>query len=146
MDPPEDNHVIRFVPPSRLLRDEDGNVIGLLAQAFKMRPDDHGALSVSWVQYFKNNNLKKDIEDTVNHFRSRRTVNKNSVYAVGIVGEIKSVCRQVPSVRKVNIVHAPTKNNKPHSKIIHLPENDSLVMETLADKGFPLHVVDRSIP
>lgn len=146
MDLPDYDHVIRFVPPSRLLRDEEGKVIGLLPQAFKMRPEDKGALSVNWLEYFKHQDNTKNIEKSVNHFRSQRQVNKNSVYAIGNIGEIKSICRQLPVGEKIKIIHAPSKNNGPHSKIKHIPENDSLIMSVLSESAFPVRIFDKDLP
>ena len=37
MDLPKDNHVLRYAPFTRLHRDEDDNVIGVLPQAFELR-------------------------------------------------------------------------------------------------------------
>jgi hypothetical protein len=42
---------MRYVPWTRLRKDEDDNVLGFLGDAFKLKPnEDH--LSVNWLEYF----------------------------------------------------------------------------------------------
>ena len=48
---PDEHHVMRYVPWTRLRKDEDDNVLGFLGDAFKLKPnEDH--LSVNWLEYF----------------------------------------------------------------------------------------------
>jgi hypothetical protein len=49
---PDDHRVVRYVPWSRLRRDEDDNVIGVLGVAFKLR-DGEEYLSATWAEFFR---------------------------------------------------------------------------------------------
>jgi hypothetical protein len=48
---PPDHHVVRYVPWSKLRRDENDNVLGVLGEAFRRR-DEEKALSATWLEYF----------------------------------------------------------------------------------------------
>lgn len=49
---PDSDHIARHVPWSKLRKDEDDNVLGVLGEAFRRR-EGEGALSVNWVEYFE---------------------------------------------------------------------------------------------
>lgn len=125
---PGHDHIMRYVPPSRLRRDEDGNVFGILPQAFAYR-NDEDFLSVNWLEYFKKDKAS-NLRDCVDAQRATLTVGKNCVYAVAMVEKVRLVC--VKKQKPVRIVYQPTTGNMAHSAF-HVQHNDDLnVMSDLA--------------
>lgn len=151
MDLPREDHVLRFVPPSRLHRDEDDNVIGVLPQAFELRlHQDEKYLSVNWLEYFKGD-FDSNIEATVSSFReSRKAINarmpKRSAFCIGNVGKVLDTCIacKFPKVRIVYEKQNST-HNKSHSKIIRLPENDADLLDLFANDVFDRIVFNADI-
>lgn len=131
---PDDHHVMRYVPWSRLLRDEDDNVVGFLAQAFALRPDEE-SLSVNWLEYF-GGDRKTNIRDSVLEFRRTLTkVGRKSAFGIASVKKIKDTCSATAGV-KVRVVYEPGKNNPAHSGIRHLPRDDLNLLDALAAEAF----------
>ena len=87
---PGQDHIMRYVPPARLRRDEDGNVLGILPQAFAHR-NDEDFLSVNWLEHFKKDKAS-NLRDCVDAQRATLNVGKNCVYAVAMVDKVKLVC------------------------------------------------------
>lgn len=125
---PSQDHIMRYVPPARLRRDEDGNVLGILPQAFSYR-DEEEHLSVNWLEYFRQDKVKNLIE-CVEIQRKTLKVGKNSIYAVAVVGKVTQVC--VAKRKPARIVYHPAKTNASHSAF-HVQHNDDLnIMSDLA--------------
>ena len=125
---PGHDHIMRHVSSARLRRDEDGNVLGILPQAFAYRNDEK-YLSVNWLEYFKKDKAS-NLRDCVDAQRATLIAGKNSVYAVAVVDRVKQAC--VKKQKPVRIVYHPTKNNAAHSAF-HVQHNDDLnVMSDLA--------------
>jgi hypothetical protein len=126
---------MRHVPFNRLLKDEDGNVIGFLAQAFEPRDGENNSLSVNWIEYFKAGGHKKNKRASIDKFRRTRNIGKLSAFALGEVQEILETCKKYDA-EKVRIVHSPSKINKSHSRIIRIPPNDLNLLDALAAEAF----------
>ena len=125
---PGQDHIMRYVPPARLRRDEDGNVLGILAQAFYHRKDED-SLSVNWLEHFRNDKAS-NLRDCVEAQRATLDVAKNCVYAVAVVDKVKQVC--VKKKNPVKIVYQPTKGNMAHS-VLDVQHNEDLnLMSDLA--------------
>lgn len=130
---PDDHHVMRYVPWSKLLKDEDDNVIGFLAQAFALRPDEE-SLSVNWLEYF-GGDRKTNIRDSVLEFRRIRNPGKKSAFGIASVKKIKDTCSATAGV-KVRVVYERSRNNPAHSGIRHLPRDDLTLLDALAADAF----------
>ena len=125
---PEQDHIMRYVPRSRLRRDEDGNVLGILPQAFAHR-DGEEFLSVNWLEHFKQDRTS-NLSRCVDAQRATLDVGKNCVYAVAVVEKVKQVCAS--KQKTVRIVYQPTKGNVAHSAL-HVRHNEDLnIMSDLA--------------
>lgn len=125
---PGQDHIMRYVPPARLRRDEDNNVLGILPHAFSYR-DQENYLSVNWLEYFKNDKAS-NLRDCVDVQRATLKVAKNCVYAVAVVDKVMQVC--VKKQKPVRIVYHPTNGNVAHSAF-HVQHNDDLnVLSDLA--------------
>src|SRR5271169_6779329 len=86
---PDEDHVIRYVPWTRLLKDEDENVIGFLPQAFQLRADED-YLSVNWLQYY-DGDREAQIRLSVWAIRStfEKSLGAKSAFAIGNVAKVK---------------------------------------------------------
>jgi hypothetical protein len=129
---PDEDHVMRYVPWTKLRRDEDENVIGFLPHAFELRPEEE-SLSVNWLEYF-NGDRENRIRDSVKIFRNTRNVGKKSAFGIGNVGQIKATCGANGAL--VRIVYEPEPNNQAHSAIRRLPRDDLGLLEALAADAF----------
>lgn len=112
---------MRYVPLARLRRDEDGNVLGILPQAFAHR-NGEDFLSVNWLEHFKKDKAS-NLRDCVDAQRATLNVGKNCVYAVAMVDKVKLVC--VKKQKPVRIVYHPTKGNAAHSAL-YVQHNEDL--------------------
>lgn len=147
-DLPDPDHVVRHVPWTKLHRDEDGDVLGVLGEAFAPRPSDNSALSVNWLEFY-DGDWKTKIEASVNAFRASRMldgkkVGSRSDFAVGNVAKIKSICST--SSRAVRIIFAPSRNNPSHSVIRTIPSDDMTLLDALATEGIMELVRNSDIP
>ena len=133
-DLPDDHHVMRYVPWSKLLKDEDENVIGFLAQAFALRPNEE-SLSVNWLEYF-GGDRKANIRDSVLEFRRTLTsIGRKSAFGIANVKKIRDTCSATAGV-KVRVVYEPSRKNPAHSCIRRLPLDDLTLLDALAADAF----------
>jgi hypothetical protein len=139
---PDQDEVMRYVPWSRLRRDENENVIGVLPQAYAMRLDEEG-LSVNWLEHFQGDRQER-INQSVAVFRATIEVGKKSAYAVGVVGVVKQTA--LAQNRELKIVYCPEENNQAHSEIRKIPDDDLALLQSLADDAFTYLVQNSSIP
>lgn len=126
---PDDNHVIRHVSPNRLIKDDDGNVLGVFPQAFALRPNEE-SLSVNWLEHFDGDHDAR-IKQTVHELRAAIGVKSKSAFGVAVVGNIKEICKKNGSA--VRIVYDPRKNIDSHAEIRNFPRDDLSLLEDLAN-------------
>lgn len=143
---PEDNHVIRYIPWSKLRKDENNKVIGILGEAFKPRPSDKEGLSAAWVEYSQNDSHQNKIEETIKILRNSELVVKpKSGFAIGKVLDIKSSCRKIKNI-EVNAIYKPSPKNEAHVEVRRLPQDDSELHELLAEEAWAELILNESIP
>jgi hypothetical protein len=138
---PNEDHVVRYVPWSRLRKDEDDNVIGFLPQAFSLREGEE-SLSLNWLEYFSGDRGQR-IRNLVNELRRVRTVGAKSAYGVGNVGRIKEVCDG--NGTRVRIVYEPLDDNLSHSELRRLQHEDMSLLDALATQAFSEMVRDADV-
>ena len=129
---PDEDHVMRYVPWSRLRKDEDENVFGILPQALAPRENEQ-PLSLNWLEYFSGDRDQR-IRDSVSVFRRSMRVEAKSGYGVGNVGQIKEICDSYGA--RVRIVYDPEADNLAHSEIRRLPRDDLGLLDALAAQAF----------
>ena len=146
---PDDNHVMRHVPQKKLLRDGYGNILGISPYAFEVREVDKNGLSTNWLEYFKGAAHSENVESTVQAMRDNplRPIKKtaNCGFAVGNVLKIKDICF-AHGIKKPNVVHCPSKNNKSHSRILRVPQDHMDLYIALADEAFLELYMNNSVP
>ena len=136
MNLPDQDNVIRHVPWARLLRDEDGNILGFLPQAFAIRPieeSQQNSISVNWLEYFDGDHATRT-KKLIQQFRTVKSIGGKSAFGIGNVGNIKEICKKNGAL--VKIVYAPTDGNLSHSAIRRLPKDDLSLLTALATVGF----------
>ncbi|NKJ34089.1 hypothetical protein [Rhizobium sp. SG570] len=127
----DDERIVRFVPWSKLRRDEDDNVIGVLPQAFELRADED-YLSATWCEYY-NGTDSEQLRCAIEAIRnSDLTVGPKARFAVGVVGEIRAIVEAPQAAKKLRIIHEPEDDNPAHAAVRHWPREDLGVLELLA--------------
>lgn len=129
---PEKDHVVRYVPWSKLRRDEEDNVLGFLGVAFALKPDED-APSYVWLEYFEGGHPKR-VKDSVHIFRATMDVGKKSAFAIGNVEKIRAICKE--GGFSVRIVYDPIEENPAHSEIRRFPRDEHALLEALASEAF----------
>jgi hypothetical protein len=131
---PDEDHVMRYVPWTRLRKDEDDNVLGFLPQAFELKLDED-ALSVNWIEFY-DGDWQTKIRDSVKAIRRSfdREIGKKSAFGIAKIRRVKEICLEA-GVR-VRIVHEPEERNPAHSTMRRLPREDLNLLQALADDAF----------
>jgi len=136
---PDDNHVMRHIPQKKLLRDGDGNILGISPYAFEVREVDQNRLSTNWLEYFEGSDHAENVESTVQSMRDNplRPIKKtaNCGFGVGNVLKIKDIC-SAHGIKNPDVVHNPTRDNKSHSRILRIPQDHMDLYNALADEAF----------
>lgn len=138
---PDEDHVMRHVPWQRLRKDGDGNVLGILAEAFALRPENplrpaEESLSVNWLEYFEGTHAERATQ-CIQNLRVAKEIKKSSKCAFGIgkIGLIKEVGNKYKA--PIRIVYAPTKpDNLSHSAIHKLHSDDLSLLDAIASEAF----------
>ncbi len=132
---PDGDHVARHVPWSRLRRDQDDRILGIVWQALQKRPTED-ALSVSWLEFFGGTH-RENLKQAAEAFRRTQQSGKigtKSGFAVAAVSVIHGLCSEHGV--NVRIVHEPIAGNEAHASIRRLPPDDSELLDILAVEAF----------
>ena len=139
----DEHHVMRYAPWSKLLKDVDGNAIGLLWAAFEFRPDEDN-LSVSWLEYYPGNHSER-IAKCVQGFREGSyKVTSKSAFGFANVKKLKEAT--AGTGKAIRIVFTPSASNPAHTSIQKLPRDEFALFELLAIDVFAEFVKNSDIP
>jgi hypothetical protein len=128
---PSNDYVMRQISPSRLRKDGDGKVVGILAEAFEqIQPD---GLSVTWVDFWNSDEFQRPFDARAAIQRTRPS--KNAGYACANCEAIISV--GVKSGSKIRILHDPLAGNDGHA-LVKIPEENVELFDLLAREIFTL--------
>jgi hypothetical protein len=141
MQLPATDHVVRHVPWTRLRKDEEDNVLGLLPEAFQLRPEELG-LSVNWLEYYPGNRGDQ-IKAVAKDIRSGRGIGPKSGFAIGNVGTLCTSCKDYGAPLKV--VFSPTKRLLSHSLIKNLRDDDLALLSLIAEDVFVEFIQSKNI-
>ncbi|KAB2849974.1 MAG: hypothetical protein F9K44_06295 [Hyphomicrobiaceae bacterium] len=126
---PPEHHVVRYVPWGKLRKDENDNVLGVLGEAFRLRPNE-SALSTTWLEYFAGNRSTR-VTAAIKAIRaSNLKPGGKSGFAVGNVAAITTTCAN--RHHKIRIVHEPENDNQAHTSVRRFPREDPELLELLA--------------
>src|SRR5437879_2798194 len=84
---PPEHHIVRNASWAKLRKDENDNVIGVLAEAFRMRKIDT-YLSTTWLEYFSGSRADQITAAVCAMRASNLTIPTKSGFAIGNVGNI----------------------------------------------------------
>jgi hypothetical protein len=131
----DSHHVLRFLPSKVLIRDLDTEELkGAHAAAFEPRERDKGALSVTWVEFFKGF-TEANVVKAINAFKKAwgRKLDQ-PLFALGNVGAVKKAC--AGAAKSVRIVHEPSDKNPAHAAIRRLQDGEAVLFDQLAHDAF----------
>lgn len=141
--PPED-HLVRYVPWSKLRKDENDNVVGILGAAFKLR-ETEDYLSATWLEFFAGTR-SDSIRAAVHTIRnSDIDVRPRSGFAIGNVSRIEAVCLADPRKYKIRFVHEEEPDNKAHVALRGWPRDNDALLERLAEEAWAEVVLNRNV-
>lgn len=141
---PFEHHLMRYVPFSKLIRDDDDNVIGVLGEAFKLRPSEE-YLSATWVQFHLKGDLQRDIEAAVHTIRaSELKPTPKSAFVTGKVEGIDAACRA--KGRKIRFIHEREADNEAHAALRHWPNEMPELFDRLASVEWSSIVLNKDVP
>lgn len=127
----DEEHIVRFVPWGKLRKDEDENVLGVLPQAFELRPDEE-YLSVTWREFYagdESEQMRCAVEAIRN---SDLKVGPKARFAVAQIGDVRPIAEGRPKARKLRIIHEPEDDNEAHAAIRGWPTEDNELFDLLA--------------
>jgi hypothetical protein len=144
---PPEHHIVRNVPWGKLRKDDDDpeKVIGVLGEAFKMRPQDK-TLSATWLEYFAGPR-QEQIVGAIRALRaSKLDIKPKSGFAIGKVGSIAAVA--AAHNYSIRVLHEPEDDNKAHVAVRRWPRDDMTLFELLAVEAWSEVVLntDKDIP
>jgi hypothetical protein len=140
---PPEHHVVRYVPWSKLRKDEDDHVLGVLGEAFKLRPSEK-FLSTTWLEYFAGSRATK-IKGAVRAIRaSKLKPGGKSGFTIGKVASIIAACAD--RGHKIRIVHEPEDDNKAHASVRQFPRENMELLELLAAVAWSELVRNSEVP
>lgn len=141
---PVGNHIIRYIPWGKLRRNGNDEVIGILGEAFHLREIDKGKLSVTWREYFDGDDEKLLLQAIQTLRKTKLPITPKSGFAVGKINEIQTACLKFKS--KIRVVHSPSSDNKAHTSVLGLPEENFELFELLATEAWAELMLNRDIP
>lgn len=140
---PPEHHIVRHASWAKLRKDENDNIIGVLGEAFKMRPVDT-YLSTTSLEYFSGDRHAQIIGAVQAMRASRLTIPTKSGFAIGQVQKIKATC--LAHQHNIRIVHELTDDNKAHVAVRRFPQDDMELFQLLAADAWSQVVLNADIP
>ena len=148
----DEEHIARYIPWNKLRKDMDDNVIGILGEAFKLRPKENG-LSSTRLEHFSGT-FTQQAHSAVKEVRKYYNVKQKSHFAVGQAGLIKDFFKEQKQI-KVHIISFPTQarlhdgtpyKNNSHVLVNKLPNDDMELLDLLASDVWNNLVPNSSVP
>lgn len=141
---PPEFHIVRHASWTKLRKDDNDpeRVIGVLGEAFKMRPVDT-YLSTTALEYFPGDRQRK-ITCAVQAMRaSSLTIPSKSGFAIGNISKISEAA--ATKEYKLRILHEPADDNKAHVAVRRFPPDDMELFELLAADAWSEVVLNSAI-
>jgi hypothetical protein len=129
---PGEDHVVRYVRKRQLRTDSDGNVLGVLPDAFSSREGER-YLSSAWLEHFSRD-YERGLSAAAAAIRRQLAVKPRDGFTVGNVGDIVDVCEQFDV--RVRLLHEPRAENTGYCAIRGLPRDHLELFEMLAAEAF----------
>jgi hypothetical protein len=140
---PPDHSLIRNVSWSKLRKDADDNVVGVLPDAFVLRVGEN-ELSTTWLEYFSGNRSQQII-DAVHAIRcSNYKPGPKGGFAIGVVRKISAAAASKGTA--IRVLHEPEDDNVAHAVIRRWPRESEDLFDLLADEIWNELVLNAAIP
>lgn len=139
---PPEHSLVRYVPFTRLRRDDNDNVLGVLAEAFVLRPDEE-YLSATWLEYFDGERQAQIVAAVQTIRSSRLAVKPRSGFAIGNVHGIAAGCGKCGC--KIRVCHEPEDDNQAHTAVRRWPRENRDLFELMADEAWCEVILNRDI-
>lgn len=138
---PDSDHLLRFVPRGQQVRDADDNSFkGIVGTAFSLRPEDKGALSLTWVEHYGSKSIAT-YSVAASKFRETLQSKKlpaQAYFAIGQAGAVRKTAAKYG--KQIRLVHAPDGPNTGHVELRRFTDEDRRLLDALALEVFTEHV------
>lgn len=129
-DLPNPSRVVRYVPYSRMEKDEDDNFLRPYPNAFEQREvDDY--LSVTWCEFFEGS-TGEQLRCAVEALRKSRRVGGKACFCLANTPEVLDAIEN--SGRRGRAVYLPEDDNPAHAGVYGIQPDDTLLQKRLADE------------
>lgn len=139
---PDEHSLIRYIPWSKLRKDADDNVCGVLSVAFRLREGEE-YLSATWLEHF-GEQVPANLHLAVAAIRNSMNVGAKSGFALGIakmIGDGSERCNC-----KIRIVHEPEDTNTGHTAVRRWPTDNQDLFDLMADEVWNTLHLNAAIP
>ena len=140
---PPEHSLVRYVQWSKLRKDGDDNVIGVFADAFKLRPTERN-LSATWLEYFSGSRDEQITSAVQIIRRSRLKPKPKSGFAIGVVARISEAATK--HKESIRVLHENEDDNPAHAAIHRWPRDNDDLFDELADEVWNEIVLNKSVP
>jgi len=143
---PPEHYIVRNVPWGKLRKDDHDpeKVIGVLGEAFKLRPADEGILSTTWLEYFPGARPEQIVGAVQAMRASKLEIKTKSGFAIGNVGEI--ITTALERQYSIRVLHEPEDDNKAHVAVRRWPADNMTLFEVLAAEAWSEVVLNKDVP
>jgi hypothetical protein len=139
---PAEDHVVRYVRKRQLRRDSDGNVLGVLPEAFNRR-EGEDYLSSAWLEHFSPD-YETGLRAAATAIGQQLEVKPRDGFTVGNVGKTVEIC-EIFEVR-VRLLHEGKRENTGYCAIRGVPRDHIELFEMLAADVFTDTRIAATIP
>lgn len=138
---PDADHLMRFVPRGQQVRHpSDNSFMGIVGTAFSLRPEDKGALSLTWVEHYGDKS-PATYSVAASKFRESlqsKRLGAQAYFAIGRAGATRQTA--ATHGKQIRIVHAPDGPNTGHVELRRFTDEDRTLLDALALEVFTEHV------
>jgi hypothetical protein len=138
---PDSDHLMRYVPRGQQVRDPDDNSFkGIVGKAFALRPEDKGALSLTWVEHYGAKSCAT-YSIAASKFRDSFRSKKLGAQGYFAIGQAEAT-RQTAAKhgKQIRLVHSPDGPNTGHVDLLRFTDDDRTLLDALALDVFTEHV------
>jgi hypothetical protein len=139
---PAEDHVVRYVRKRQLRTDSDGNVIGVLPDAFNRREHEQ-YLSSTWLEHFSRE-YERGLSAVAAAIRRQLEVKRRDGFTVGNVGKVIEICESFDV--RVRLLNEEKAENTGYATIRGIPREHLELFEMLAADVFTDTRVAETIP
>jgi hypothetical protein len=107
------HHVIRHIPWNRLMKDEQGQIVGCFPQAFYAR-DGETYLSVNWLEYFSGGK-RAQLKGVLQHLAAVREIKLKQGLGICTVVGVHQAYAALS--KKGRVIHTPNAKQDSYSRI-----------------------------